>query len=84
MSSIVYQVISLYDIPNNLPLCIVLIKHHTYIGDEVQEEPKVEEQPQAVEPEFPNDKNQGRPLCIPMLFKFIMNYGYLLHRYTII
>jgi len=43
----------------------VLIKHHAYIGDE--KEPEVEEELQAVEPEVPNDDNQGRPLCIPML-----------------
>ena len=69
MSSIVNQLISLHDIPDHLPLCVVLIKHHTYIGDEMQEEPEVEEEPQEVEPKFPNNETQGRPLCIPMLFQ---------------
>jgi hypothetical protein len=48
-------------------LCIVLIKHHTCLGDEVHEEVAVEE-PQEVEvDDKPTNIAQGRPLCIPML-----------------
>ena len=48
-------------------LCIVLIEHHAYIGDEVPEEVDGEEH-QEVEliDELP-EVAQGRPLCIPML-----------------
>ena len=49
-------------------LCIVLIKHHACIGDEVHKEAVVEEEPQAVElDDEPIDVAQGRPLCILML-----------------
>ena len=47
-------------------LCIALIKHHACTGDEIPKEAMVEEEPQAVEPDEPNDDVQGRPLCIPM------------------
>jgi hypothetical protein len=47
-------------------LCIVLIKHHACIGDEVHEEVIVEE-PQEVEViNEPPKSLKGRPLCIPM------------------
>jgi hypothetical protein len=49
-------------------LCIVLIKHHACIDDEVHEDAVVEEEPQAREPaDEPIDVAQGKPLCIPML-----------------
>jgi hypothetical protein len=49
-------------------LCIVLINHHAYIGDDVSMEAVVEEEPQPVElDEEPINLAQGRPLCIPML-----------------
>ena len=50
-----------------LTLCIVLIKHHACIGDDVPKEAVVEKEPQAVEPDDePTDLAQGRPLCIPL------------------
>jgi hypothetical protein len=49
-------------------LCIVLIKHHACIDDEVHKEAVIEEEHQALEPDNePIDVAQGRPLCIPML-----------------
>jgi hypothetical protein len=60
-----------------------LIKHHACIGDPIPEEP-IEEEPQEEEAVEPSNDIQGRPLCIPMLYKCIMNYVYLLHCYVTI
>ena len=60
------------------------IKHHAYIGDAISKDPVLEEETQEEEATEPSNDVQGRPLCIPMLFKCIMNYGYLLHRYVTI
>jgi hypothetical protein len=53
-----------------------------HIGDAISEDPVLEEEPQEEEVAEPSNDVQGRPLCIPMLFKCITNYGYLLHRYV--
>jgi hypothetical protein len=45
----------------------MLVTVNTCIGDKIPEEAVVEEEPQAVEPDEPNDDVQGRPICIPML-----------------
>jgi hypothetical protein len=55
-----------------------------HIGDAISADPMLEEDPQEEEAAEPSNDAQGRPLCIPMLFKCIMNYGYLLHRYVAI
>ena len=62
--------------------CNSLIKHHAYIGDVISEDLMLEEEAEEEEAPEPSNDVQGRPLCIPMLFKCIMNYGYLLHRYV--
>jgi hypothetical protein len=55
-------------------LCIVLIKHHAYIGDDVSMEAVVEDEPQTVEPdEEPIDFAQGRPLCFVLM---VLNYQF--------
>jgi hypothetical protein len=55
-----------------------------HIGDTISADPMLEEEPQEEEAATPSNDAQARPLCIPMLFKCIMNYGYLLHRYVAI
>ena len=53
-----------------------------HIGDAISEDPMPKEEPREEEAAEPSNDVQGRPLCIPMLFKCIMNYDYLLHRYV--
>jgi hypothetical protein len=53
-------------------------------SDAIPKGPVLEEEPQEAEAAMPSNDVQGRPLCIPMLFKCIMNYGYLLHHYVTI
>ena len=63
-------------------MSIVLYAIHACIGDAIPKHHVLEEEPQEEEATEPSNDIQGRALCIPMLFKCIMNYGYLMHRYV--